>query len=89
VITPVGYGFRYWEAGKEVHLQQIAGGGRIRLLVPSTGKSWWGRPPRNKRWEIYEASSGHYFPDIETARRVLALLSGAGRPETQVSECTK
>lgn len=66
---------RFWEGPHEVRLQQISGGGRIRLLAPSTEKSWWSKPPTDKHWEIYEASSGHCFPDIETAREVLAALS--------------
>lgn len=73
--APVHYGFRYWENGQEIVLQQISGGGRIRLLIAGTGKSWWAKPPKDKDWEIYEATSGHRFPDMETAREVLAALS--------------
>jgi hypothetical protein len=70
------FGLRYWEGSREIRLIQISGGTKIRLLEVSIGKSWWTRLPKDTPWEIYEATSGRHFPNVETANQVLATLSG-------------
>jgi len=73
--TPLRYGFRYWDGTQEIRLWQISGGGRIRLRNTGTGKSWWAKSSKGIRWEICQANAGHTFPDLETARELVALLS--------------
>jgi hypothetical protein len=75
------FGLRYWECGREIRLIQISGA-KIRLVDVSTGKSWWTRPPKDKPWEIYAATSGRHFPNVETANQVLATLFSKKSPHT-------
>jgi hypothetical protein len=76
IVSEAGaFGLRYWEGNREIRLIQISGRTKIRLLDVSTGKTWWTRPPKDRSWEVYEATSGRHFPNVETAKEVLATLS--------------
>lgn len=70
----MSYGFRYWVNGRQVSLEQIAGGGRIMLL--DADRRFWSKSPNGQRWEIYETTAGHRFPDLQTAQEVLDRLNG-------------
>ncbi len=76
----MSYGLHFFDAwGDEFRLEQIGGGGRVKLKHARRGWELWKRPP-DVHWQVYETEDGQTYPSREDAEAVAVNLTPSPTP---------